>query len=722
MLENCRQVCVIGAGTMGSGIAAHLANLGFSVTLLDMTPESVKAAFDRATQQKPPHFYVPGTAQTIRLGSIAENLDWVSEADWVCEAIVEKLDAKRALFESIEARLRPDALVSTNTSGLQIQLLTEGRSETFRRRFLGTHFFNPPRYLKLLELIPTSETDPEVMESAARFLETKVARRVVLAKDTPGFIANRFGMWSMIFAVHVAERLGLTIEQVDRITGPFIGRPRSGSFRLNDLVGIDIMADIARNLIERCPDDPHTKSLESPSSLAFLLEKGWIGGKVGQGYYRKEGRELVSLDLRTHAYRERQEPVLPSLDALERAPLAERLSSALDLRDEAGEFLREYLLPTLRYADYLKQEISHSVQDFDRVMKWGFAWESGPFEMIDMIGADRVGLPTARYFSNGSMLAFDGTFVPAKSEPEYRVLADYPLLDERDGFNVRDLGDGVVGIGTTTKMGVYGPSLVKNLTEFLTANPGQRLVLSSEAKVYSAGFDLKFFVDAAQNGYFEGIDQAISEFQQLGLLLRQTPSVAAVFGYCLGGGFEMAASCTRIIAAAETQIGLPESRVGLLPGGGGTPLMRQRFQENAKRLVEGVKVLVTGAISSCADDARTLGYLRREDVTAYHTDRLITDAKALALKVEPESIPDWADVTGPFLGMAEQGLRELQGHGDLSDYDVQIGDKIKSVFGRSSSYADALDRERHAFVELAKEGLTLARMRHMLETGKPLRN
>ncbi len=250
MLENCRQVCVIGAGTMGSGIAAHLANLGFAVTLLDMTPESTRTALDRAIHQRPPHFYVPGTAQTIRLGSIAENLAWVNEADWVCEAIVERLDAKRALFEAIEDHLRPDALISTNTSGLQIGLLNEGRSDNFKRRFLGTHFFNPPRYLKLLELIPTPETDPSVIADATRFLEEKVARRVVLAKDTPGFIANRFGMWSMIYAVHVAEKLGLTVEQVDHITGPFLGRPRSGSFRLNDLVGIDIIFRPAGTLEE----------------------------------------------------------------------------------------------------------------------------------------------------------------------------------------------------------------------------------------------------------------------------------------------------------------------------------------------------------------------------------------------------------------------------------------------------------------------------------------
>jgi 3-hydroxyacyl-CoA dehydrogenase len=287
---------------MGSGIAAHMANLGFSVTLLDLTEDSVRGAFDRAKRARPPHFYVPETAESVRLGSIGRNLEWAGEADWVCEAIVEKLDAKRQLFQMLEPLLREDAFVSTNTSGLEISILSEGRSDSFRRRFLGTHFFNPPRYLKLLELIPTPETDASVVRAMTGFLEEGAARRVVVAKDTPGFIANRFGMWSMFHATHVAERLGLTIEQVDLITGPFLGRPRSGSFRLNDLVGIDIMEDIARNLVSRCPDDPHTKELEPPRSLAFLLEKGWIGEKAGQGYYRREGRELMSLDLVTLAY------------------------------------------------------------------------------------------------------------------------------------------------------------------------------------------------------------------------------------------------------------------------------------------------------------------------------------------------------------------------------------------------------------------------------------
>ncbi|MEZ5163149.1 MAG: 3-hydroxyacyl-CoA dehydrogenase NAD-binding domain-containing protein [Fimbriimonadaceae bacterium] len=408
MVKNCQNVCVIGAGTMGSGIAAHLANIGFNVTLLEQTREHAEKAFARAKDVRPPHFYVKSTAEKIRLGGVDQDLEWIREADWVCEAIIEKLDAKKALFEKIEPLLKEDAFISTNTSGLQIGLLSEGRSESFRRRFLGTHFFNPPRYLKLLELIPTEETDPAVVQQMTEFLEKDVARRVVLAKDTPGFIANRYGMWSMIYTVHVAEKLGLSIEQVDAITGPFLGRPKSASFRLNDIVGLDIMVDIAQNLIERCPHDPQIPHLATPKSIASLIEKGWIGSKAGQGYYKKEGNQFVSYDMVTGAYRERLEPSLPSLDALARKPLGERLREGLQLRDEVGEFLRAYLIPTLQYAVALKEEISHNVRDFDRVMQWGFGWEAGPFEMIDAIGAEHLGIEAKSFYSDGQIQDFAG--------------------------------------------------------------------------------------------------------------------------------------------------------------------------------------------------------------------------------------------------------------------------------------------------------------------------
>lgn len=717
--KSTNKVCVVGAGTMGSGIAAHLANLGFEVTLLDATPESVQDAFSRAKSARPPHFFLPETANAIRLGSVRDNLDWIREAGWVCEAIVEKLDAKRALFEQLEGQLAPDAMVSTNTSGLEIELLAEGRSESFRRRFLGTHFFNPPRYLKLLELIPTQETDPAAIVAMTAFLEERVARRVVLAKDTPGFIANRFGMWAMIHAIHIAEKLHLSVEQVDAITGPFLGRPRSASFRLNDLVGLDIMQDIASNLQARCPQDPHMASLNTPLSMATLLERGWIGDKAGQGYYRREGKEFVALDLDTLAYRERREVTFESLDALAKLPLGERVAAALQLKDEAGEFLRGHLVPVLAYAEYLKAEISHSVQDFDRVMKWGFGWEAGPFEMADAIGHDLLGLPPEPFFKSGKQRSFAGGYVPLPAEPQYRGLGDYPLISQQEGFNVRDLGDGVSAIALTSKMGVLSPSLIRALLDLLKRGSIGRLVLGSEARSFSAGFDLKFVMANLEDP--EAIRTSLDDLQQLGAALEAIPSVAAIFGHCLGAGLEVAFSCSVVAAAPEMQIGLPESRVGLFPAGRGTTLMRLRHQQSAKALADAAMLLLLGVTATNADQARKLGYLRPTDVTVYHPDRLITEAKRLALAAEPRPNPDWSMPEGPFSGMLDRLEDEARQKGEITDHDSLIGAQIKQIF-RAPTMEEALRLEREEFLDLCAKALTQQRIKHILETGKPLKN
>ncbi len=713
-----RRVVVIGAGTMGSGIAAHLANLGFQVTLLDRSPEAAREAFQRAAAVKPPHFYLPATGDGLTVGSLDDHWDEIRQADWICEAIIEKPDAKKALYERLDGQIREDAFISTNTSGLEISLLAEGRSDSFRSRFLGTHFFNPPRYLKLLELIPTPETSTEVIAAFTEKLNLDAARRVVPAKDTPGFIANRFGMWSMYKAVHVAEKLGLTIEQVDEITGPFLGRPRSGSFRLNDIVGLDIMADIAANLVERCPHDPQTKVFETPSSMAFLMEKGWIGAKAGQGWYQKHGKELLSLDLVTHAYRSRLEPDLPTIKQFGKKPLAERLREGLKAKDEAGEFLREYLLPTLAYADSLKEEISHTILDFDRVMKWGFAWEAGPFEMADMISE----VPESKFYKGTTFKDFSGAYASFPEESDFAVLADFPITTTGQTFRVRDLGDDVSAISLTTKMGTWSPAAVNEVTEYLLSAKPARLVLAGEGRSFSAGYDLKTFSDLIEAKNWSVIEQSIKEFQELGLLLGTIPSVAAVYGHCLGGGFEMAASCSLIAAHPESQIGLPEALVGLIPGGTGTLLMRQRGATSAKHLADTILLMAQGTISTCADQARTLGYLRREDITVYHPDRLLTQAKQLALTAEARNDTSWPQVGGPISGIVDSALQEMKKQGAISEHDIFIASRLKDPMLRSATFEEAVVKERQAFITLCQEGLTLARINHMLESGRPLRN
>ncbi|MFI5385453.1 MAG: 3-hydroxyacyl-CoA dehydrogenase NAD-binding domain-containing protein [Fimbriimonadales bacterium] len=719
---SAKNVCVIGAGTMGGGIAAHLANLGFQVTLLDLNRESVNAGFERAKSARPPHFYVPERAPDIRLGTIQENLGWIKEADWVCEAIIEKMDAKKALFSQIEELLRPDAMISTNTSGLQIALLAEGRSPSFQQRFLGTHFFNPPRYLKLLELIPTDKTDPAVTKAMTEFLEDRVARRVVLAKDTPGFIANRFGMWSMFQAVHTAERLHLSAEQVDAISGPFIGRPRSGSFRLNDIVGLDIMCDIAANLVARCPQDRHMGYFESPRSIQHLMGRGWIGDKAGQGYYRREGKEMLVLDLQTLAYRNKVDVDIASIQAMAKMPLGERLKAALDLKDEAGEFLRGHLIPILRYADYLKEEISHNVLDFDRVMMWGFGWEMGPFAMIDAIGHERLDIPeTKPFFTGATLLDFKGKYKPFPSEPQYAALPSFLVTKGAETYNLRDMGDGVTALCLKTKMGTISPQVVEELTELLSGSLDS-FVFTSEARSFSAGFDLTFFEKAIEAEDFAGIEASLGKLQRLAEMFERKRCVAAIFGHCLGAGLELALGCGTIAAHPETNLGFPEAKVGVIPGGRGTVLMRLYNQHSAKRLTEVAVSLMEGAVAPNPDAARGLGFLRPTDVTVYHPDRLFTEAKKLVLQAKPWTRPAFQRPEGPITGMIDRAQDEAAKRLGMSDYDRTIGEAIKAVFSKTSGYDEALEMERREFTGLCGKALTHARIRHMLENGKPLRN
>ncbi len=720
-----KNVCVIGAGTMGGGIASHLANLGIGVTLLDTTVKTAQAGLKRALNAQPPCIYLEDRAAGIRLGGVDEHLAWVSEADWVIEAVYESADVKKALYAQLDPLLAPDTLISTNTSGLPLLELAQGRSPSFRKRFIGTHFFNPPRYLKLLELIPTADTDPEILHSMRELLESQIAKRVVIARDTPGFIANRFGMWSIYAAMHVAEQLQLSVEATDAITGPFIGRPKSGTFRLGDIVGLDVMSAIAQGLIERCPDDPHLSFLQPPKSVMTLLDRGWIGDKSGQGFYRREGREFLALDLTTMAYRPQQEPQLPSLIELAKVPLVERIERALIAKDETGEFLRNYLIPTLQYAEYLRERVSHSAADFDRVMMWGFGWEMGPFALIDALQDSvprSIARPATPYYQSGNSLGVNHAWVESPIEPEYQGIRDYPEMSRFDGFVTRDLGDSVTAISITTKMGVLSKELIADLTHVIQNHPQGRYVLTSEAKAFSAGFDLEYFNQCIQQNRLEELTLALIDLQQLGELFERTKIVAAIYGHCLGGGLELALSCPTLLAQAETKIGLPEVKVGVIPAGRGTTLMRLNAQSSAKRLAEVAMTLAQGTISTSADHARALGYLRPSDITVYHPDRLITDAKQAALTVKPTMAPEWKSVEGPLAGIIDQALRAGVTSGTLTEYDAVVAERIAHIFAKSTSYEGAITREREEFVSLCEKAFTLARIRHMRETNKPLRN
>lgn len=721
-------VCVLGAGTMGSGIAAHLANCGFKVTLLDLTRESAQAAFTRAQSIKPPHFYGPDSEARITLGGIDQDLDAVRTADWVCEAIIEKVDAKRALYAAIEPLLQPEAMISTNTSGLQISVLKEGRSADFRRRFLGTHFFNPPRYLKLLELIPTDETDPVEVKRVTNFLEERVGRRVVVAIDTPGFIANRFGMWSMIHAVHVAEKMRLDIEAVDMITGPFLGRPKSGSFRLNDLVGMDIMADIAGNLADRCQVDAFHANLTLPRSVQHLIANNALGQKSGRGYYMREGNSFSALDLQSLLYRDTIVPDLPAIKAVAKEPIGSRIRHAMQGTDDAAEFLRRHLIPVFQYADSIRREVCHNVHDFDSVMRWGFAWEMGPFEMMDAIGHDLIGVNPEPYYRESStggsvkreLRSHVGSYEPITEPKQYRDLNAFKVTETHQNFEIQDV-DGTIAVCLKTKLGTITPDLVRELTPWV-AKTSQPFIIANAQRFFSVGYDLQFFVDRVAEEDFDGVDQGLAELHALCDLLRTKKCVAAVHGYCLGAGLEIALACSQIVAHPECQIGLPECKVGLLPGGSGAARMRVMSQSSAKDMVSMVKQLVLGYTSTCAADAKAHHLMRASDVVILHPDELVWQAREAAQSVAAEPKLEWANVEGPITGMIDQELAGMVQSNKITEYDATIGASIKEIFSKAKSWEEGLAREREEFLHLLHKGQTIARIKHMLENGKPLRN
>lgn len=725
---DAKRVAVLGAGTMGSGIAAHLANLGFLVELFDVSREAAKTGLERAIGAKPPHFYDHEAVTRITTRSIEEDLKILSEVDWICEAVVEKLDVKRDLFRKVQSVIRDDAMITTNTSGLEIRLLAEGFNESFRKRFIGTHFFNPPRYLKLLELIPTSDTDKAAINAYIRFLEDRVGKRVVVAKDTPGFIANRYGMWCLFQAIHACEKLHFTVETVDAITGPFIGRPKTATFRLADLIGLDIMQDVARNIQTRCDHDKARHVLDLPKSLSDLIASGRIGSKAGRGYYERTGKDFLVYDFGDGGYRTQQEPTLPAIEELQKKPIGERIRAAMAKRDEVGEFLRAHIPPILEYAASIGPEIAHNVLDFDRVMKWGFGWEFGPFELIDRIGYEfleaywtttplKQKIP---FYLDGAPLSFaEQRHLPHHEHPSFVSVPSFKAIDTHDEWVVRKTDDEGFIFEFRTKMNAITPKLVSALTGLLRQHPNARITLANEGRGFSAGFDLVIFLRAAEEKRFDAVEGWLRDLQECCLLLREIPSVAAVHGFTLGGGMELAMHCQKVVSTPDAMLGLPEALVGLVPSGGGTALMRHRSQGDAKRMAQAFATIASGTkVQGCVAKKSLL--LRDDDQVVANPDQLISIA--LVAKPEPLPPPVWLPAPMQAKGMIDQELDKLRQSGTIGEYGAVIADEIKRIFTKPESYQEALDMEREAFLRLLGKPLTIQRIKHMLETGKPLNN
>lgn len=758
MPSSIRSAAVLGAGTMGAQIAAHLANAGIPALLLDVTAEAARDGLKRAAALKPDPFFVKSGASLVATGGLDTDLHRIASADWIIEAVVERLDVKRQLFERVEAHRAPDAVVSSNTSGIPISALAEGRSAAFRRHLLGTHFFNPPRYLRLVELIPIADTDPAVVDRVRHCVDYALGKGVVLAKDTPNFIANHIGLYGVVQLIRALESGQYTVEEIDAITGPALGRPKSATFRTMDIAGLDVLGHVLRNLAERLPEETSRSRFTLPPLVEQLVARGWTGEKSGQGFYRREGADILTLDPPSMTYRPRQSPRIASLDAVKGVePAADRVRALFNANDKAGTLLRDALAPTLVYAATVAPDIAYSIDDVDRAMQWGFGWELGPFELWDAIGLKEVlavAKPDAvpplvqQQLTAGRNRFRDGAVPPAGPGLQLLRVAreQKPVVKTNPGGSLVDLGDGVLCIELHSKMNAIGGDTVQLIRAGLkeAAASFSAVVLGTQATNFSAGANLMLLLVEAQEGNWDEVDLMIREFQTTTLSLRYSPVpvVIAPVGLALGGGCEFVLHADRVQAAAETYMGLVEVGVGLIPAGGGTKEMAQRAGRTAAAakadplpfVQAAFETMALAKVSTSAPHAQQLGYLRDHDSISMNRERLIADAKALALDrvregyrpPQPEPIPVGGENVEAALKL---GVHLAWRAGRATDHDAVIARALAHVISGGSlphaslvSESYLLDLEREAFLKLCGERKTLERIQHTLKTGKPLRN
>jgi 3-hydroxyacyl-CoA dehydrogenase len=773
---------VIGAGVMGAGIAALLANIGWRVSLLDRVPEDAgtdaksrnrlgKEGLDRVLKSRPPQFAIAEYVARVRVGNVEDNLDWLQDADWVVEAAAEDPAIKKQLMATLAVHVNPKTIISSNTSGLGLAEMVADCPTDFQSRFLGTHFFNPPRYMKPLELIPAANTDPEIFEGFVRFADRVLGKRVIRAKDTPGFISTRLGMFSLTKTIELAVKHDLTVEEVDYLTGQLLGRPRSGTFRLADVIGLDITARIADNLKTALPGDETYQAIQIPRIMRKLIEEGRVGAKSGAGFYKREkSGEILSLDLNTGEYRPRQEPKLFPRN-VEALPLANRLRKLWEISPEHNKgWLREMLQATLGYIGHITPEVSDRIVEVDDALIGGFGWEMGPFHILDALGSIEWpdgepalfdGLKNAvqpRFYTNeaGQHYYFDfhsGVMSPLPRPADVIVLKDLKkagkVIEETDSAALVDLGEGVVCFEWRSKMNTLNPELIAFLVKAKerAEQDFQALILGGSGENFSAGFDLKIFAEQIEAKKWDEIDRDIRQFQNAlqALKYASVPVVSTAYGYTLGGGCETMLHCDGVQAAFESAIGLPEANVGLIPGGGGTTqiLLRAMVDVPPGTILErsdpypflrpAWDTLRLARFSSSADEARSLGYLRDSDGITLHPDRLLHDAKERAVSLADSYRPS---APAQITVMGEDGMARFQWEMHLlrradkiTDHDVRVGLGLARVLTGGSLVHPAevseqylLNLEREVFLSLAGTAETLARIRHMLSTGKPLRN
>jgi 3-hydroxyacyl-CoA dehydrogenase len=786
-----KKAAVLGAGTMGAQIAAHLANAGIPTLLLDIPPRDdsgdhnaiARAGFESARKAKPAAFFTPAFASLVSIGNFDTDLAKLKDCDLIIEAVVENLDIKRSLYEKVEQHRRPGSIVASNTSGIPLALLAEGRSEDFRAHFLGMHFFNPPRYMHLVELIRTEFTKPEVSCSMAGFLDQRLGKGMVVAKDRPNFIANRIGTFGALVTMRTMIDDGYSIEEVDKITGPAAGRPKTATFRTFDLVGLDVFAHVVRNLHENLPGDPERDMFALPDFVTKMIERGLLGNKTKAGFYqRKKGegdkREIWTLDTVTLDYRAAQKVKLPALDLAKNIEdTRERLRTLVWSKDRVGTFLWKTISRTLCYTADRIPEIADNIIEVDRAMRWGFNWELGPFEVWDAIGVEKsaatlqkegravpanvqkmldAGAKSFYKQENGQNFYFDfasAKYVPAVDPPGVIVLKSLKdstgVIKKNSGASLLDLGDGVACIEFHSKMNSIGGDTLEML-RFAIGEVEKNflgLVVGNQGGNFSVGANLMLMLMEAQDENWEELEMIGRYFQSSVMSLRYStkPVVVAPFQMVFGGGCEMVLHADRVRAGAETYIGLVEVGVGIIPAGCGTKEMLVRALDSipsdmkdadpfpfVKRAFE---TIALAKVATSAEEARSFGFLREEDSISMNADRLIADAKkeVLALAaggyVQPQPRTDILALGNPALATLKLGVHLMKRAGYISDHDALIGEKLARILTGGDlnhttrvSEQYLLDLEREAFLSLIGTRKTQERMAHMLKTGKPLRN
>lgn len=785
-----KKVAVLGSGVMGSRIACHLAGAGLQVVLLDIaTPgdrgsqnpnKLVNDALASAVKSNPSPVYTKDIVKHIRTGNFDDNMPDIASCDWIIEVVIERLDIKKQIFDKVEQFRKPGSLVTSNTSGIPIHLMTEGRSDDFKKHFCGTHFFNPPRYLRLLEIIPTPDTDPEVVDFLMHYGDISLGKTTVLCKDTPAFIANRIGVYSIMWIFKLVDQLGLSIDEVEALTGPIIGRPKSATFRTADVVGIDTLVKVANGVYENCAEDEARETFKIPGWLHTLVENKWLGDKTGQGFFKKmpptpEGERVIhTLNLNTLEYEPKTKPRFASIDAAKPIEdLATKIKTLTTSPDKAGEFYRQFHYGLFSYISHRIPEISDELYRVDDAMKAGFGWEIGAFETWDILGVAKTteAMKTAGYAvapwvdemlaagnnkfyktESGKKSAYDPGSKTYKFLPggdAFIILNNYSdkIVWKNGSCNLFDIGDEVVALQWNTKMGTIGGDVLAGIqTSIEKAEKNYKgLVIANNGANFSAGANIGMIFMLAAEQEYEELDMAIRAFQNTMMRVRYSsiPVVVAPHGLALGGGCELSLHSDKLCAAVETYTGLVELGVGVIPGGGGTKEFVLRAAEEVQAgepenipLQNRFLTIATAKVATSAHEAFDLGIYRKgHDQVVMNQDRRVAEAKRSVVDLynsgytQPIPRQDIRVLGRSALGALLAGINGMHRGNYATDHDALVAKKLAYVMcgGDLSeptfvSEQYLLDLERSAFLSLCGERKTLERLQAVIKTGKPVRN